>query len=220
MSGQIYEIKPKNESTSFAEFPELLHKSGLLEDYSFAQLTVPVLHFRNEFLEHIAQYGLSSIYHFSIAMEDVTSSSMAINEIENVITKFVSGLDGAKRIVIIDPYLYSKSKTVDVPVTFKNLLSAFSSELQEIVFVTNGEKNEIGVDIHAAVTSLRATATIKDFVTDEFHDRYWIDPDNLIGIVMGTSLNGLGNKVALVDKLRDDDVAEIVKLAKALGVPL
>ncbi|SAL80102.1 hypothetical protein AWB68_05783 [Caballeronia choica] len=219
MSGEIYEIEPKNK-TSLVEFSDLLHKSGLLEKFDFRQLPVPVLYFRNEFLEYIAQHGLFSLYHFSTAVEDVTSPSMKINEIEKVIAKFLSHLDGAKRIVIIDPYFYRKSKTVDVPAIFKSLLFGFSSVLEEIVFVTNGRKNETGVEMHAAVKALRAGATIKEFVTEEFHDRYWIDPDKNTGIVMGTSLNGLGSKIALIDKLRDDDVAEIIRLAKALGAPL
>lgn len=153
-------------------------------------------------------------------MEDVTSPSMHINDIEKVIAKFLSKLNGAKRIIVIDQYFYSKSKTIDVSAVFRNLLSGISGSLDEIVFVTNGKKTEAKTDIHSAVNTLNAGTKIQDFITDEFHDRYWIDPDNNIGVVMGTSLNGLGNKIALVDKLRPDDVAEIVSLAKGLGAPI
>jgi len=171
-------------------------------------------------LDYIADMGFSSLYNFTTCMEDITSPSMNINDIEKVIAKFLANLNGAKRLVVIDPYFYAKSNTIDIPAVFKNLLSGISSALEEIVFVTNGKKTDTKADIHAAVGALSASAKIKDFTTDEFHDRYWIDPDNNVGIVMGTSLNGLGNKIALVDKLREDDVVEIVRLAKGIGVPV
>jgi hypothetical protein len=100
------------------------------------------------------------------------------------------------------------------------LLSGISGALEEIVFITNGRTTATKADIHTVVNTLNTSVQIRDFSTDEFHDRYWIDPDKNIGIVMGNSLNGLGNKIALIDKLNSDDVAEIVKLAKAIGAPI
>lgn len=220
MTSEIYTINPRNNSVSFSEFSERLHESGLLNYFEFHQIPLPVYSFRQEFLDHIAKHGLSSLYDFTISMEDITSPSMKINEIEQVIAKFLVNLNGAKKLVVIDPYLYSKSSTIDVPAVFKNLLSGIAGALEEIVFITNGRKTDTQADIHTAVTALNATMRIKDFATDEFHDRYWIDPDNNVGIVMGTSLNGLGNKIALVDKLKPDDVAEIARLAKGLGAPI
>ncbi|UJR55307.1 hypothetical protein [Dickeya zeae] len=220
MSGEIYTIKPKNNTVSFADFPERLHQSGLLNDFDFHQIPLPVYSFRQEFLDHIAKNGLSSLYNFTVVMEDITSPSMTINDIEQVIAKFLINLNGAKKLVIIDPYFYSKSKTTDISIVFKNLLSGISSDLEEIAFISNGRSTDTKNDIHSAVSSLDPGISIKDFSTDEFHDRYWIDPDNNIGIVMGTSLNGLGKKIALIDKLRSEDVEEIVKLAKTIGAPI
>jgi hypothetical protein len=220
MSSEIYTIKPRNDSVSFADLSEKLHQSGLLNDFEFHKIPFPVYSFRQEFLDHIAKNGLSSLYNFTNLMEDITSPSMTVNDIEKVIAKFLAHLNGAKKLIVIDPYFYSKSKTTDVPAIFKNLLSGISSALEEIVFITNGRTTATKADIHTVVNTLNTSVQIRDFSTDEFHDRYWIDPDKNIGIVMGTSLNGLGNKIALIDKLNSDDVAEIVKLAKAIGAPI
>jgi len=216
----IYSIKPRNNSVSFSDFSEKLHQSGLMDDFEFHQIPLPVYSFRQQFLEHIAEHGLSSLYNFTIVMEDVTSPSMSINDIENVIGKFLASLNGAKRLVVIDPYFYSKSSTIDVAIVFKNLLSGISGALEEVMFVTNGKKADAKADIHAVISALDTSIQIRDFTTDEFHDRYWIDPDNNTGIVMGTSLNGLGKKIALVDKLSEDDVVEIVRLARENGIPV
>ena len=220
MSGEIYTIKPRNNSVSFANFSERLHQCGLLEDFDFHQIPLPVYHFRQEFLEHIAKNGLSSLYNLTILMEDITSPSMTLNEIEEIIVKFLANLNGAKKLVIIDPYFYSKSKTTDISIVFKNLLSGIYSTLEEIVFITNGKTADTKTAIHTAVNELNSSIKLYDFITDDFHDRFWIDPDNSVGIVMGTSLNGLGKKIALIDKLHTDDVAEIVKLAKTIGAPV
>ncbi len=219
-SSLIYTVKPKDDSVFLEDFPKRLHQSGLLNDFEFYQISLPAYSFREEFLDHIAKKGLSSLFYFTVIMEDITSPSMTINDIEKVIAKFLTNLNGAKKLVVIDPYFYSKSKTSDISILFKNLLAGISSDLQEIVFISNGRSTDTKTDIHSAVSSIDSKISIKDFSTDEFHDRYWIDPDNNVGIVMGTSLNGLGKKIALIDKLSSEDVEEIVKLAKAIGAPI
>lgn len=153
-------------------------------------------------------------------MEDITSPSLNINDIEKMVAQFVSQLDGATRIMIIDPYLYAASDKIDVASLFRNLLGEASSALEEIIFVTNGKNANAKVDIHAAVTALVPGCKIIDVQSDQIHDRFWIDPDAGKGLVMGTSLNGLGRKIALVDKLKTADVAEIVTLARAVGAPV
>jgi hypothetical protein len=96
MSSEIYTIKPRNDSVSFTDLSEKLHQSGLLNDFEFHQIPLPVYSFRQEFLDHIAENGLSSLYNFTIVMEDITSPSMTVNDIEKVIAKFLAHLNGAK----------------------------------------------------------------------------------------------------------------------------
>lgn len=220
MSEPLYSIKRREGVDPSADLSELLHNSGLLEHFEFNQIPLPVLYLRDTITAHIVEHGLSSLYHFSIVMEDIISRSLDIDEIEILIAKFIARLDGAKRILIIDPYFYAPSHTTDVAVIFKNLISHAISALEEIIFVTNGQNVGAKADIHAAVAALVPACKIVDVVTSDFHDRFWIDPDRNNGLVMGTSLNGLGRKVALIDRLNDTDVAEIVDLAKIAGAPL
>lgn len=217
MTGTIVEITPKGDSTTYADFVEKMHEIGVLEKFQISQISLPVLFFRHEFLEHITEHGFSSIFKFNIVMEDVTSPSMPINDIENVIIKFIEKLQGAKKLVIIDPYFFAKSASNDVGALFSRLLRPISSDLEEICFVTNGRKNEAKTDI---LSALNSTIRVHSINTDEFHDRYWIDPENNKGIVIGTSLNGLGKKIALIDSLSEADVAKVAKLARDAGSPI
>lgn len=217
MRGTIIEVTPKSDEVTYVEFVEKMHEMGIFEKFNISQIMLPAYSFREEFLEHIAEHGLSSLFEFNIFMEDITSPSMSINDIEKVVAAFVAKLQGAKKLIIIDPYFFSKSSKTDVAQLFSRLLSQASSNLEEICFITNGRKNEAKNDILSVIDQ---AITVHHVTTDEFHDRYWIDPDANKGIIMGTSLNGLGNKISLIDHIRADDVAEIVKLAKQLGSPI
>lgn len=220
MPGTIYEVKDRAGASGAADLAQLLHESGLLEHFQFLQISDPLLYFRQDFADYVAKHGLSSMYSFDFVMEDITSPSLSINEVENVVAKFVAQLDGTRRLLIIDPYLYAKSSAVNVADVFKNLLGTACSALEEVIFVTDGKRTNVKAAIHAAVIGLVPHCKIVDVATDQFHDRFWVDPDAGKGLVMGTSLNGLGRKIALVDRLQDTDAVEIVTLAKAAGAPL
>ena len=70
--------------------------------------------------------------------------------------------------------------------------------------------------MHAVLTQLVPTIIIKTVETEEFHDRFWIDPDAHKGFVMGTSLNGVTKKIALIDHLGREDVMQIAALARPM----
>ncbi|OOE39103.1 hypothetical protein BZG06_15875, partial [Salinivibrio kushneri] len=55
---------------------------------------------------------------------------------------------------------------------------------------------------------------VRDIITNDFHDRFWINPVNQKGLIVGTSINGIGKKISLVDKLQDQDVEVILNELK------
>ena len=216
MQGVYIKIVPKTGNT-YQEFIEKMHEIGIFEKFKIYQLTAPVYEFREEFLNHISEHGLSSLYNFSISMEDITTPSMSVDEIKEVFFKFVEKLDGAKNIIIIDPYFYASSNNSAISI-FREALSLISGKLEAIHFVTNGRNNDRKSLIHNVVRSIKNSISINDIVTDKFHDRFWINPEDRKGVVVGTSLNGIGRKIALIDALNENDVEEICKLAIEEGV--
>jgi hypothetical protein len=53
-------------------------------------------------------------------------------------------------------------------------------------------------------------------VSEKFHDRFWL-ADGARGLVVGTSLNGLGKRYALVDFMQPSDVRDVVQALKTEG---
>lgn len=52
------------------------------------------------------------------------------------------------------------------------------------------------------------------YLSDCFHDRFWIMLNGQKGFSMGTSLNGLGDKITTLNDLSGDDIDEIVNQVK------
>lgn len=92
----IYSISPKD-GVNFQDFSDLLQQSGILDKFNVEEICYPELYFRDAFLEHISESGISSLFNFTISMEDITSPSMNINDIEKVMLAFSSKLDCAKK---------------------------------------------------------------------------------------------------------------------------
>jgi len=193
----------------YLEFTERYRAAGLLDDYGLKQVAVPVYEFRDEFLEHICEHGLRSLFSMTAVMEAITSPSMLLSDVEAVVTKFVQKLLPATRLVVVDPFFYKNGTSVDTAAYLGRVLGSQAASLQQVYVVSNGQGN-MRAKIHAAFDAAAPGVSVSDATTDDFHDRFWINPDSGTGIVMGTSLNGLGRKVALVDKLSGDDVREIL----------
>lgn len=200
------DVTPKKD---YLEFTERYRAAGLLDDYGLTQVTLPVYEFRDDFLEYISAHGLSSLFSMTAAMEDITSPSMSLNRVEAIVMKFVQTLLPAKRLVVIDPYFYKPNKSEDTDAYLGRILGTQAATLQQVYVISNGQGN-MQAKMHAAFQAVAPGVSVSDITTDEFHDRFWMNPDAGTGIVIGTSLNGLGRKVALVDKLSGDDVKNIL----------
>ena len=217
MRGTILEVIAKNKETEYDAFIEKINTTNIFDLFDVFQITSPAFHFRREFAEYVLDKGYSALFSGTALIEDVTTPSMPFNEVEDIAKAFVKKLEGAKRLLIIDPYFFAKSSSVDVSKVFKNLISPLSNDLEEICFIDNKIKRDAYNDMRSV---LDPKIKILEKTSDEFHDRFWIDPDNSKGIFMGTSLNGLGKKFCLIDTIKQDDAAEIIAFAKGVGAPI
>lgn len=124
-------------------------------------------------------------------------------------------LSPSEDLTIIDPYFFAKMKLSDMAGYVSTVREIFSSVIPKIAsirFITSpNHYNEVLYrNIMQVLIDLspKIDATLK--MTDDFHDRFWI-ADKAKGLFVGTSLNGIGKKYALVDFMRDEDTATIVK---------
>lgn len=196
----------------FEEFLEVV--KAVNNRFKFSLINAPEYHFRDEIVEYIVTNGLASFYEQSLILESVLAPSTPVNELDKVLKKFVETLQGASRLIIVDPYLYaSRNDVSQVSTRFAKMIGWIGSNLTEIKTFTNGNNFSKG-DLQSAVKGGNATIAFDDFTCGDLHDRFWIDPDANQGVVFGTSLNGLGKKLVLVDKLQEDDVTDILDYLK------
>lgn len=202
-------------SNSYEEFILKMNEIGFASRYQLRQVSSPVHEFRDEFLEYIAENGMSSLLKYTITMEDITSPDMPLDDIELTVSKFIEKLTPLNRLLIIDPYFYGTSETSHQ--LLKRLLTPHKSDLKEVVVICKSTNAPNAENMRSAIAAVAPSAEIIEIQSSTFHDRFWINPDLSCGLVMGTSLNGIGKKIALVDRLRKSDVVDLVAAAVAVG---
>lgn len=157
--------------------------------------------------ECIIEKGMSSLFNYHITCDAVTHSGIDVDQIEEIIIGFTSKLNGVEKLIIIDPFIYTEDeKCISL---FVKMISSLSGELKTITIFSNKRASLKKGPIHAALFEKLPHVSVKNVVTDFFHDRFWLDPSNQKGIVIGTSLNGIGKKLALIDNIDRNDVITI-----------
>jgi len=130
----------------------------------------------------------------------------------SIIQKKLHLLKPNKSLIVIDNYIFPPNVR-DLRIYTTNLLYILDRTIGNITnlhFITkpnyhqslyNHVQTEIQNQNKYIITSLKTT--------DEFHDRFWIT-DQQSGLLIGTSLNGIGKRYAIVDNLKEPDVLEII----------
>jgi len=213
-SGIVY-VKSYKEGSDVVDFLKEVYKHP--EFSHFLVTRFDAINARDYFREYIVENGISSLFNFSLTCDAVMHGGIHVDEIADIVLQFVEKLKGVKDLFIIDPYFYSDDP--DCVALFGKMMSALSEELSSVTFFTNGSKASKRSTMHSVLKAVAPKVSIEDVVTDEFHDRFWIDAANNVGIVMGTSLNGIRKKIALIDHLSKFDASEIAKLARQLIKP-
>ncbi len=206
-----------SEKHDYETFINKLNQIGVTSDYHVAEVPFPQYSFRDYFIDHIVEHGLSSLLNYTIVMEDITSPSMSINDIENVFKKYVAKLAPSKKLLIIDPYFYAGNSSSDTHQLFVRLIAPIIDELEELYIVSNNANGQMKNLMHNEIKEKNSNISIFDTETNVFHDRFWISIEKNQGIVVGTSLNGIGNKISIVDSISENDAEELIKLAKNEG---
>jgi len=174
----------------------------------------PIFHFRNEIIEHVRVHGLSSFFFAQRLTEALVAKGSSIGDIVSMFHVFLSALPVDDELIIVDPYFLptgvgDENAYADL---FAKVLGPYIAGLQIIRIITNTKySSSLLKIIEAKVAALNPPCKIIHTTSNDYHDRFWLSAKRKQGILTGTSLNGLGNKYALIDRLQADDVEELVK---------
>lgn len=145
----------------------------------------------------------------SILQEEVLLKNITNEEKLNCFSSFFSKIEAEeKELIITDPYLFKESKNKKEDDEYCNILAKIimKAKAKSIRVITN--YRNYNNDIHKKIEN-KLTQEIKIIWNDDFHDRFWI-ADRKKGFYTGTSINGLGKRITLINLLSKDEVKIII----------
>ncbi|MBM0512430.1 hypothetical protein [Aeromonas hydrophila] len=199
-------------------FQRFYDNPDLSRDFMLTRLNTT--HLQELLREELIKYGPSSLFRHHITCDSILHPGINVDKVETVILGFVRTLKGVKNLMIIDAFFYSNEE--NVLNLFKKMILELSDSLQCITFFTQEPKpkdvKKRNPDfMHNILKSINPDIRIIDIITDEIHDRFWLDTDNKKGIVMGTSLNGVTKKLTLIDYLQPSDARAVIDIANEIS---
>lgn len=202
-------VKSLKDGEGISHFFKRFYESELSRDFVVYRLSLEVL--RADIQQYVIEHGLSSLFYNYLTCDAIMHPGFKTDEIEAIVLGIMSSLDGVKHLLIIDAFFYDDKP--ECLLLLEKIVRSMSSKLEKVTLITHGKRVNMRPAMHNVFCTVVPGIQINDVVTDNFHDRYWIDFDSSKGVVVGTSLNGIGKKVAMIDYANSADSREIVHFA-------
>lgn len=186
-----------------------------LSKYEIEIIQSPLASFAEEFRQNILDHGITSFFLRQTLTEAIVPKGSPSTDVLTILHAYLSGIPVKDELIVVDPYFFSKT---DDPGAYAGLvvdvLRPFLTKLRRVHVVTGSGPKKYNQNTQQAVVQALAeastTCTLSAATSDDYHDRFWISANRSKGILTGTSLNGLGRRYALVDRLQEADVNDIV----------
>jgi len=215
----LLKLTPKFENIDYTELVVKIanNQDVNFRDYEVAQISDVVLGFKDEIEEYLLEHGYSSLVNSELILEHLVSPGTPENKIIRAVHRYLDKIGIDDELIIIDPYFLVK--TADASMIFQ-ILSKYLDSIDNLTIITLPDKVDTAVqtEINAQILRIKPTININYQTTLKIHDRYWISNKREKGVIMGTSLNGLGKKYALIDRLNTSDVRSIINGMESEGV--
>lgn len=204
MSG-LYEIDPplKNEEIfELAEFAKRLGKKVSIPPSDNSR-------FRDRMKTFIIEHGPTKAVGWGQMNEEVLPDSTPRSTLIEMMRLKLYLCAPAQSFLVVDPYLFPSTPDSSYLSDLLLLLEPVVKLVSDLTVVTKASHNSsLRQSVQTSLLALNTSLTITVKETDAFHDRFWI-ADGRKGIFVGTSLNGLGKRYALLDFLNEDDAQHI-----------
>ena len=164
----------------------------------------------------IMEKGIRYILSLERLQEAVLPKIGSIEErdlLVKVLSNYLQALSPSKDLTIVDQYFFrvKPSDRAEYIGTFREIFGLVIPKVAMVRFITKPDHDRaLYQDIKSVLVDLNPEINVVHKMTNDFHDRFWI-ADEVKGLFVGTSLNGIGRKYALADFMEDEDTATIVK---------
>ena len=143
-------------------------------------------------------------------------------KISEIITHFLNDItDGNKNkeLIIVDPYFYPNNKNKpDVKKYCSLILNIFAEyfEKTENLYIITRPDIDINSNkdiIESEIIKINPSIKIYHRTHKGYHDRFYIS-DRKKGFLLGTSLNGVGNKFSVIMRMEPLDIEVVIRHLK------
>jgi len=136
--------------------------------------------------------------------EEVLWKNMTDDEKAKKFSQYLLEIDSeGNELIIVDPYFFSSEES-----DYCDLLASIlnQSKAGKIIVVTD-KHNCKQASVNKISNKMNKVLEVK--YSNCFHDRFWI-ANRKKGFYTGTSFNGIGKKISLINTLPQDDVKDII----------
>ena len=205
---------PKNENADFtAIVTKISNEQDVnLKDFEVSEMTAGFYSYLEEIQEYIIENGATSLYSIESLNESFVPQGATADKIITILHRYLDRIGIDNELIIIDPYFFANTHdTVTYTQTIVDVLEKYLTAISTVIIITNKKVDyALKSSIISKLKDVKSSLIIEHKESQNYHDRFWISNKREKGIVTGTSLNGLGRKYALVDRLNITDVRSIV----------
>ncbi len=137
---------------------------------------------------------------------------------EDILIDYLKQSDPKQELIIIDPHLFPTNPAATYLALLTRVIGSVVAAVNTVHIITKSNYNQnLFATLRSSLRSQSSNTVVKITISDDFHDRFWIC-DKTHGIIVGTSLNGLGIRYSVIQKLDDLDTQDIVNSLRTEGL--
>lgn len=146
---------------------------------------------------------------YEVVLEEVLFKNLGVEEKKNKLAEYILKIKPKdKDLIIIDPYIFPMNYNDEYKKLIIHLLEVSQFKKLKVITHSSNFNRELYDEIKSRFENKITVVFSKDF-----HDRFWISNEKY-GIVVGTSLNGIGSKICMINEIDSEDVKDIIKHVK------
>ena len=177
---------------------------------------------QDDVVAYLTEIGLANFINLESLNEAVVEKGAPQNRIIPVLQKYLTKIGIDTELILVDPFFFAPTSVPNYAEFIEEIFRPFLPLINEFIIITTDIASKTNVAIKTDIINrfkvIKPGLNVTHRTTAECHDRFIISHGREKGMLIGTSFNGLGNKLALIDRINTTDVRVLVKELSAGGL--